>query len=246
MLGDYAAVDSGFGKIWVDVTGDLYSFVRRMATFNSVNTQRAIDLALLTYIMERGKTYYGRIKLQKTTFLAELKLRDNDLVGTHFRFYRWNKGPFSKELWSAVDLLSAKGFVHKGAPSLTRRGQELMEFVLELKRASENRKFFAVLDEALSFCGPKNGGDLMDAVYDMQVWVENSNTETKIRDILVGTDILVPPNTVSLEIAHDLERLLLEELEISETDIKAATERAMPQMEKQLVTCAMNAAPQSS
>jgi uncharacterized protein YwgA len=212
-----------------------------------VDARKALDLGLLAYILDRAAPFPGRTKLQKTTFLSELSLREKNLVGPHFEFYRWNNGPFSQQLWGAYDLLTAKGFTtHPAEPGLTQRGRELSELVAELKRAQENRRFFEILDSTLRECKSKNGKQLLDAVYEMEVRPEHSSKRMRVRDIPVNTKIIVPPNKTSLKIAYDLEQLILEELEISEEDIQTATEKGLPEMEKQLVTRALTLGQQSS
>ncbi len=208
---------------------------------------RAIDLALLTYILKGAAPFFGRTKLQKTTFLSELSLRDKHLVGTRFEFYRWNNGPFSQQLWAAYNLLHAKGFAHTCVePGLTQRGRELSELVSELKREDENRIFFKILDSTLEHCKQKTGEQLLNAVYEMEVRPEFSTKKMKVRDIPKNVKIIVPPDKASLKVAHDLERLILEELEISEEDIQTAIKKDLPEMERQLVARAMTSGQQSS
>lgn len=211
-----------------------------------VDPRKAVDLGLLAYILDRAAPFYGRAKLQKTTFLSELSLREKNLVGPHFEFYRWKNGPFSQELWGAYDLLAAKGFAYSSEPGLTRRGHELSELVAELKRAQENRAFFEVLDSALKYCQPKDGSALIEAVYDMDVRPQFSTKKMKVRDMPLNTKIIVLPNKTTLKIAHDLEKLILEELEISEEDIQIAIEKDLPAMERQIVARAMTLGPRSS
>jgi len=190
---------------------------------------RAIDLALLAYILKGAAPFYGRTKLQKTTFLSELSLRDRHLVGPRFEFYRWNNGPFSQQLWAAYDLLHTKGFAHAPVePGLTRRGRELSELVTELKREDENRAFFRILDSVLEQCKHKTGEQLLNDVYEMEVRPESSGKKMKVRDIPKNVKIIVPPNQTSLKVAHDLEKLILQELEITEEGIRRAEEKELP------------------
>jgi hypothetical protein len=207
---------------------------------------QALDLGLLTYMLDRAAPVYGRTKLQKTIFLSELKLRERDLVGPHFVFIRWDKGPFSQDLWTAYDLLARKGFAYSATYSLTKRGRELSELVAELKRADENREFFKILDATLKYCRPKSGEQLIELVYDMEVTPESSFMKMKIRDIPREEVIIAPPDRTSLVIAHDLEKLILEEIEISEDDIQRALKDDVPEMERALVERAMNAGQRSS
>lgn len=185
--------------------------------------ERAIDLALLAYILKGAAPFYGRTKLQKTTFLVELDLAQAGFTGPRFSFFRYNNGPFSRELWDAYDLLHDRGFAKQAdQPGLTERGAVLAEFAAELHDEA-NRKFFARLDATLEACQQRKGAQLMRSIYKMEVQIDHELT--KIEDVLIGVDLIVPEGEPSLHVPRDIQRLLLEELELSEERLAKARER---------------------
>jgi uncharacterized protein YwgA len=196
-----------------------------------VDPKKAVDLGLLAYILDRAAPFYGRTKLQKTTFLSELKLREENLVGPHFEFYRWLNGPFSQELWAAYELLADRGFAHHpDQPGLTQRGRELAELVSELRKFHSNVKFFDLLDSTLAYCQHRNGEQLLKMVYGLKVRPEHSQTAVKIEDMPMNTIIIAPPQRFSIEMSADLQKLIVAELEITEEDIRRAERESLPKM----------------
>ena len=169
---------------------------------------RAIDLALLAYILKGAAPFYGRTKLQKTTFLVEFNLARGGLTGPRFSFFRYNNGPFSRELWDAYDLLHNRGFAKQAdQPGLTERGNVLAEFASELCDEA-NRKFFARLDATLEDCQPRKGAQLMRSIYKMELPIDHKSI--KVEDIPIGVDLIVPTGEPSLHVPADLQRLLVE------------------------------------
>ena len=196
-----------------------------------VDAARAIDLGLLAYILEGAAPFYGRTKLQKATFLSELNLRENKLIGPHFKFYRWNNGPFSHELLSAYEFLAHRGFAYyPDQPALTRRGHELAALFAELRKLHENRKFFELLDATLEYCKRRTGEQLMKIVYEMEVRPESTGEKIKVEDMPQRLVIIKPPSVSSLKMTHDFEKLILQELEVTEEGIRKAEKEEVPNL----------------
>lgn len=198
---------------------------------------RAIDLALLAYILKKAAPFYGRTKLQKTTFLAEHALSEIGLTGPRFTFFRYNNGPFSRQLWDAYDFLHAQGFARQAdQPALTDRGVVLVDYVAEL-RDETNRKFFTRLDSTLEDCRHRKGAQLMRAVYQLELPVDHQMI--KVEDIPIGVDLIVPQGEPSLRVPSDLRRLLIEELELTDDRLVTARAEAPAAFEK-LVEVVLN------
>jgi uncharacterized protein YwgA len=191
--------------------------------------ERALDLALLAYILNGAAPFYGRLKLQKTTFLVEHNLREHNLTGPRFRFYRYDHGPFSKDLLDAYELLQSRGLAPRYGIGLTKRGTVLAEFVEAMKEVPQNRKPFDEIDAVLRKCRDRNGTDLKEQLYEMIVRPEHESKGMKIRDISAGTDLVAPTSEASLEVPEDLLRLIQEELELDEKKLDKAREQ-VPQI----------------
>jgi uncharacterized protein YwgA len=187
-----------------------------------------IDLALLAYILENAAPFFGKTKLQKTTFLVELNLRDRELIGPRFRFYRYKNGPFSKELLQAYETLWAHGLAR--GYSLTDRGSRLVRFINLLKQEPDNRAFFEVIDPVLKRCQKQHGAQLMEDLCELRVRPEGSTDKIVLKDIQMGTDIIVPKGEPSLNISTEMLQAIVDELEITDEEI-ARAERDWPKTE---------------
>lgn len=179
-----------------------------------------LDLGLLTYILKNASPLYGRTKIQKTVFLSEVRLKEHELVGPHFRFFRYNNGPFSRELLDACDVLSARGFMYRQLLSVTPRGDLLASFINELKKEPKNHDFFRILDRVLNECRPQSGERLMETVYSLEIQPEGKSYTAKIRDIPIGVDLIVPRGRDSLYIPDDIGWMIQEELKLTDKEIQ--------------------------
>ena len=208
--------------------------------------ESAVDLALLAYILKGAAPFYGRIKLQKTTFLTELRLRERGLTGPRFRFYRYNNGPFSKDLLLAYELLHAQGLaLHRDSPGLTERGQMLADFAQMLRDESDNRELFDEIDPVLKHCKKRNGAELMHEVYGLVVRPEDSTESLKVRDIPSRADIIVPTGSPTLHVPEDLLALIIEALEVTDEQL-AEGRRQMPEILESFIRAVMIDRPQSA
>jgi len=197
--------------------------------------QNSVDLALLAYILKGAHPVTGKIKLQKTGFFSEFHLRERGLVGPHFSFIRYQRGPFSAGLDQAASTLARHGFTHSTKFELTTRGNELSELVAELKRIPENRKFFQILDATLDHCKSRNGDQLMEEAYDLKVQPVGSPEKKKIRDVAQNAVLIAPRAKTSLVMPADLKKLIEEDLLISEDDVQTAQREELPKMEERFL-----------
>jgi uncharacterized protein YwgA len=199
------------------------------------DTQKALDAALLLYILKNAAPIFGRAKLQKTTFLVEVRLKEKGLVGPHFRFIRYVNGPFSRQLWDTFDELAEAGFVSKTGFRLTDRGRFLLDLIMpELRRHPANRRALKIIDGVLESCRRRHGAGLINEVYQLEVAPEDApEKRMKVVDIPFGTEIIAPPPE-GLQIAPEIEGLLKEELTLSEAELKRA-ELRLPEIERRAI-----------
>jgi len=198
-----------------------------------LKSQNSLDLALLAYILRGAFPVTGKIKLQKTGFFSEFRLKERGLVGPHFRFIRYHRGPFSGDLEQAGSALAQHGFTHSTKFELTKRGQELSDLIAELKRLPENRVFFRTLDATLEHCKNRNGDQLMEDAYNLEMFAEGDSEKRKIRDIPLNTVLIAPPDRSSLVVPVDLKKLIDNDLLISEEDVRRAEKKDLPKAEEE-------------
>lgn len=135
----------------------------------------------------------GNLKLQKLTFLAELEGLKIGLAVSHFKFFRYNYGPFSKDLVGDVQQLTDMGFCTAGR-KLTKRGQFILDYIKpEIERSDAASNAFALFGRIAEEYGRRGGKSLMNSVYRMVVPVYDlGGQEVRVEKIPFHTDILVP------------------------------------------------------
>jgi hypothetical protein len=135
---------------------------------------------------------------------------------------------------------------HGGIFEIAERGEILYEMIFpELRSLPKNREVFALLDETLDHCRPRTGKQLMEEIYRMKVRPDEfEDLVVKVADMPLGIDIIVPPKGHTIEISEELSRLLLEELNLTASDISKARETLADELTDFIVS--LNADPQSS
>jgi len=109
-------------------------------------------------MIDRAAPVWGRTKVQKTSFFAELELQKVDAVASTFPFKRYLKGPWSQEAWNALDYLTEAGFLRDEDYGPTDRGLFLIDLVETLRE--DNQETFKILDGALRRCKARSGAQL--------------------------------------------------------------------------------------
>ncbi len=123
---------------------------------------------IILYLVKRFLEEVGRevtlTRLVKLLYLTDLRLRERGLPGLGVRWIRWYYGPFSKEIVSAVEALTAERklreeFIPTGAGVIRvfrpRRGLKV-----EVEPAAAE-----VVDEVVREYGAMNFDDLLREVY---------------------------------------------------------------------------------
>src|SRR5712692_9020755 len=194
---------------------------------------RLLDAPLLLYIMKQAAPVYGRTKLQKTTFLVEHHLKEEGLVGPHFSFFRYLKGPFSGQLLDTFDTLAALGFAFKTTFEPTDRGLFLIDLVIpELQERPKNSPVFRMMDQVLARYRKWTGSKLINYVYNLEVIPDDlPGQRMRVEDVPTGIEIITP-SSGGLELSPDLEELIRQELVLTNEELETARQR-QPNLERQ-------------
>ena len=156
----------------------------------------------------------GRTKAQKIVFLYELEGQAAGLKSGHYRFFRYQLGPFSAELANDLTFLKGVGFL-TSCWELTDRGRFLFDYlspaVSESREASDALR---IADEVSKQYGSHSGIDLAYIIYKMNVPVYDLRGEKqKVKDIPIGLDILNPVQDKSLREIQVFDEETLKDLE---------------------------------
>lgn len=193
---------------------------------------KMLDAVLLLHMLDRAKPIDGKTKLQKVPFFVELKLKNEGLRGPHFRFFRWNFGPFSRDVCDTFEFLAGRGFVSESNFRLTERGKFLLELAIPpLAEIEENAPIFRAMDDVLRDCAKSLGGMLKSVAYETVVATEG-HPGRKLRDIPPATDLL-EPEPGGLKVPEDLESLIREELSLTDEQMEEARRR-LPEIESEM------------
>jgi hypothetical protein len=145
-----------------------------------------------------------------------------------FKFFRYDLGPYSKELANEITGLEMRDFVNSESRCLTWRGEYLLEYIEpEIRRfkaaqhAIETIK--AVCDECRSI---RTSSRLVDETYQMKVPVAQFDDRImRVRDIPMYTDIIVPdPSLCPALLSNEMISNLEEEWKISPSSLDPASE----------------------
>jgi len=148
--------------------------------------ERVTNILLLLYLIEqanaKGKVE-DELKLQKLVFLAQNEFVKRRLKAFSYNFFRWRKGPFSKNL--RIDLITVlqSNFVKEESNriELTDKAREVLENCSEL--FTENKHFLKWIDSIADKYSKYPSDDIKEFVYSLQVMVPKVRRIMAIQDI---------------------------------------------------------------
>ena len=154
--------------------------------------ERLEDNLLLLYIIYKSDKK-GRIedlfKLQKITFLIENNLIRRKIKGLNYNFFRWERGPFSKDLSIDVNFLEDNNLiVLNDGYKVTDRGKEILKDAEEI--FNKNIPILKFFDTIINRYAKKNVDEIKEIIYRMRVVIPRIKTSERISDILKGQLIL--------------------------------------------------------
>lgn len=155
--------------------------------------ERVTNVLCMLYLIDHTNKFgaiENRLKLQKMVFLAQKQSVEKKLKSFGYNFFRWHKGPFSKNLSIDLDTMQDVGFIsiRHDKIELTSKGREFLKDSSGLLELNEN--FLIVIDSIIRKYGKIPPDELKEKVYDMQVAVPQIHQLMAIRDIPPGKLIL--------------------------------------------------------
>lgn len=188
-------------------------------------SQKLSDCYAITYLLDcvnRVSFIDGNLKVQKLVFLHEFLGIKDKIKSNHYKYFRYNLGPYSKDLANDIGQLENLGILNSSR-KLTKRGR----FFLEYFRPEVSKSIGQSLEYADAVCdsfGKATGPKLVNQVYKLSVPVSDLGGNYKtVRDIPIFTDIFDPihdPTTKDLPSLEDeTVEQMQEELSISPEEL---------------------------
>lgn len=176
-------------------------------------------LYLLHYCQEKKSLIDGPLKLQKLVFISELNMTNKSEKGLHFKFFRYNYGPYSKEL--AEDHKELKNLGLVSAYRTSNKGIEILKLLWDAIQAEKkNSDITHEITEAIDRYGKYAGSQLVNMVYNMKMEPHDMPGHTmRIKDIPTFTDLIVPEvfeASIKFDISDELLNIFEEELQLSD------------------------------
>jgi len=157
--------------------------------------KNALQLLYLIYNLGKFRGYIGVTKIQKLSFLIEYRQKINHIDGLNFKWFRWEFGPMSKEIYDLLRILRENEIVistHKGIV-LTQKGIKLVEKFTPIIK--ENSQAFEIIDQIVEEFGRRNAKFLKNYIY-----TSFSLGSTKLKDVDQGVDLIMPKEEEMKEI----------------------------------------------
>jgi len=157
------------------------------------DTEKIIDKALYLSLLDmvadvKGNIIGDRIKCMKLAFLVEYPMFENRIKGFNCVFFRYDRGPISKNIYSIWFDLEKAGYIrirNKNSIELTEEGHELAhEFIHDVLDTDANRFFFDAMKEVSNKYGRLDS--ISSVVYDMEVFAIELNERMKIKNVPKG------------------------------------------------------------
>lgn len=152
--------------------------------------QKIIDRLLLLYLYFRvseSSRITGDVKLQKLAFLSEKSMIERQANGFHYKFFRWEHGPMSKEVYEDREYLEENELVSDYTGKINKRGREVIDQAEEV--LLNNSDFIQDIDSVIEEFGNYSGAALKNIVYDVEVTPLTMARPLRVEDIPPTTDI---------------------------------------------------------
>lgn len=145
-------------------------------------TNNLLLLYLINLTNSRGKVE-DEIKLQKLVFLSQLGLVRKRLKAFSYNFFRWIKGPFSKNLRIDLQALAEANFVkiNRNEIQVSGKAKELIKEFTEI--FNQNRIFLGDIDRVVEKYATYSPDDIKDEVYSLKVMVPRIRQLMTIKEI---------------------------------------------------------------
>jgi len=159
-------------------------------------TDAALLLALWARCAQHPREDAGdKLRQMKLAFLAAHGLEKEGVRALNLSYYRWTWGPMSNEVYLAWEMLERAGLLENEEHfAFSRAGESLArDFYEDVLRDERNAVVHGVFGRVAGDWLEKPGtGQLLDAVYAMELTPIGSDQPRAVREIRKGEELLAP------------------------------------------------------
>ena len=161
-----------------------------------VKTKAENALLLLWYLSKLNPE--GKTQFQKVMFFSEFDLVREGFTVPSFEYFRYNHGPYSKQLDQYLDDFRAAGIAvnQKKNANLTKEGEALADRLIgEIPASETNRKVLSTISRRINELRGKSWKELEELAYSTKLKPLNSRPnerERPIKEISSHRDLLDP------------------------------------------------------
>lgn len=155
---------------------------------HSLDEPRVLLLLRIIGGVEGTKTP-DRWKVQKTAFLAEVKMQEARIGGLDYEFLKDRDGPLAIDIYRDLEYLIDAGYVASDYdPKLTPEGKRFLESMKELYDMNED--IVSPVDDTIQFVADKSSNELREMTHQMEIMA--GGEVFKIHDLQPYYSIIQP------------------------------------------------------
>lgn len=180
--------------------------------------EEIIDMLLLLYLIREANKYadIGKVLLQKLVFLAEKEMVKNGIKGFNFRFFRYDLGPFTEEIYRDSERLYNAGLLRETEWPfrLTECGNALLENIYSsIVKRGDNREVLKIIEKIVHKYAKYNVEKIKRFVYAIKIQPLGESKTLTIKDIRSGYWLIEKINEKKAKKLFTLNEELIEDLD---------------------------------
>jgi len=180
--------------------------------------EEIIDRLLLLYLIgEANKvTGIGKLLLQKLVFLAEKAMISDGIKGFNFRFFRYNLGPFTEEIYIDSKKLFSAGLLRETEWPfrLTKQGKALLENIYSfIVKRCDNKEVLSIIEKTVGKYAKYNTEKIKKFVYAIKIQPIGESKILPIKDVSSGYWLTEKIDEKKAKKSFTLNEKLMEDLE---------------------------------
>ena len=170
--------------------------MREVRKTDEAIVDKALILVLMDLVAHKNQNAFvgDRLKCMKLSYLAANKMFEEKAKGFNLTFFRYERGPLSKAVYSTWNHLSILGLIieDRHGFKVTPSGSTLAQAIFKDVLSRQINEFFRnTIENVVVQYGHLATPRITQIIYDTQVVLPSSGIIKKIRDIELGEDLIL-------------------------------------------------------